>query len=245
MTDVVISTERARGCGYRKPAKDGVGIYLVGDGLGEPCGLLPYPLEVCPCCGGGIKATRGWTWVTPQLLFAKGDVLSKIAGVERECARSRKLRVVGQNGLGADRDLSCPTCPIGTPPAGLHGLLWVGGAFYATPDDFSREAHAQGVSRKIKAVPKGFKLGETWVMLAHRKAVRNPETGEREMPGIVTMFKPRGIDLVIKDENDVPEKAEKLAEKIGDGARIVKVVRDVDAQLDLTKAPAAPQPVAP
>lgn len=242
MTDVVISTEQARGCGYRKPAKDGVGIYLVGDGLGEPCGLLPYPLEVCPCCGGGVKATRGWTWVTPQLLFGKGDVLSKIAGVERDCALSRKLRVVGQNG-GTDR--GCLTCPIGTPPPGMHGLLWIGESFYATPDDFTRETTAQGVSRKIKAVPKGFKLGETWVMLAHRKAVRNPATGERETPGIFTMFKPRGIDLVIKDEHDVPEKATKLAEKIGDGARIVKVVRDVDAQLDMTKAPAeAPQPEA-
>lgn len=78
-------------------------------------------------------------------------------------------------------------------------------------------------------------------MLAHRKAVRNPETGAREMPGIFTMFKPLGIDLVIKDDDDVHEKATKLAEKIGNGARIVKVVRDVDAQLDMTKAPAAPQ----
>lgn len=152
MTDVVISTEHARGCGYRKPAKDGVGIYLVGDGLGEPCGLLPYPLEVCPCCGGGIKATRGWTWVTPQLLFGKGDVLSKIAGVERDCALSRKLRVVGPNAAPTG-DVGCPRCPVGSPPPGLHGLLWIGEAFYATPDDFSREAQAQGVSRKIKAVP--------------------------------------------------------------------------------------------
>ena len=58
------------------------------------------------------------------------------------------------------------------------------------------------------------------------------------------MFKPHGIDLVIKDENDVPEKATKLAEKIGDGARIVKVVRDIDAQMNMTKAPEAPQPTA-
>lgn len=243
MTDVVISTERARGCGYRKPAKDGVGIYLVGDGLGEPCGLLPYPLEVCPCCGGGIKATRGWTWVTPQLLFGKDDVLSKIAGIERECSLSRKLRVHGPAPSGNYRT-GCPTCPVGNPPAGLHGLLWVGEGFYDTPDAFMAEARAQGVSRKIKAVPKGFVLGETWVLMAHRKAVRNPQTGERELPGIFSMFKPRGIDLVIKDEDDVPEKATKLAEKIGDGARIVKVVRDVDAQLDMTKAHEAPQPEA-
>ena len=173
---VVTSVEQARGCGYRKPAKDGVGIYLVGGGLSEPCGLLPYPLDVCPCCGGGVKATRGWTWVTPQLLFGKSDVLSKVAGIERECSLSRKLRVVGQN---TTRELGCPTCPIGSPPPGKHGLLWIGESFYKTPDDFYREAGTQGVSRKIKAVPKEFKLGETWVLLAHRKAVRNPENGER------------------------------------------------------------------
>lgn len=247
MSNVAISVEQARGCGYRKPAKDGVGIYLVGDGLGEPCGLLPYPLDVCACCGGGIKATRGWTWVTPQLLFGKGDVLSKLAGIERECEMARRLRTVSatraiQKTLLANG--ACARCPVGAPPPGLHGLLWVGEAFYKSPDDFSSEAHRQGVSRKIKAVPKGFKLGETWVLLAHRKAVRNPATGERETPGIFSMFLPRGIDLVIKDENDVPEKATKLAEKIGDGARIVKVVRDSDAQLDMIKAPEAPQPAA-
>ncbi len=238
MAEVVISTEHARGCGYRKPAKDGVGIYLVGDGLGEPCGLLPYPLEVCACCGGGIKATRGWTWVTPQLLFA-GDVLSKLAGIERECDRARTVRNLRVAG-GAD----CPRCPIGNPPAGLHGLLWIGESFYPTPDEFTRESSKQGVSRKIKSVPKGFKLGETWVLLAHRKAVRNPATGEREFPGIFSMFLPRGIDLVIADENSVPEKAERLAEKIGAGAQIVKVVRDVDVQLDLTKTDEATQPEA-
>ena len=237
MAEVVVSIERARGCGYRKPAKDGVGIYLVGDGLGEPCGLLPYPLEVCACCGGGIKATRGWTWVTPQLLF-RSDVLSKLAGEERECELSGMVRLGRRPKMPA-----CTRCPIGNPPAGLHGLLWIGEKFYAKPDEFMREAGAQGVSRKIKAVPKGFKLGETWVLLAHRKAVRNPATGEREFPGIFTMFKPRGVDLVIKDEDDVPEKAARLAEKLGEGARIVKVVRDVDAQLDLSRsAPSAPQP---
>ena len=226
-TPVVISTERERGCGYRKPSKDGVGVYLVGDGTAPPCGLLPYPLEVCPCCGGGIKATRGWQWITPELLF-KGDVMSVLAGAERDCSRSKVLRVVKAN-----HQKGCRTCPIGTPPPGLHGLLWVGEKFYSTPEEFMREAGTMGVSRKIKAVPRGFVLGETWVFLAHRRSVRNPETGEREFPGIFTAFKPRQVDLVIADENNVPEAAEKLAERLGGGARLVRVVRDVDAQLDL------------
>lgn len=62
------------------------------------------------------------------------------------------------------------------------------------------------------------------------------------MPGIFSAFRPRGIDLVIADANNVPEKAERLAERIGDGARLVKVVRDVDAQttIDARLDPATP-----
>ena len=149
-TPVTISTERARGCGYRKPSKGGVGVYLVADGTEAPCGLLPYPLEVCPCCGGGIKATRGWQWITPQLLFG-GDVMSALAGVERDCPQSKRFKIAGNS----ERQQGCPTCPIGTPPPGLHGLLWVGEKFYSTPEEFMREAGAMGVSRKIKAVPRG------------------------------------------------------------------------------------------
>mgnify|MGYP000542086858 FL=1 len=209
----------------------------MGDGTAPPCGLLPYPLDICPCCGGGIKATRGWQWITPQLLFNKGDVMSALAGVERDCSRSKVLRVVRANhrtgALTAAPQKGCRTCPIGAPPPGLHGLLWVGEKFYSSPDEFMRESVAMGVSRKIKTVPRGFVLGETWVFLAHRRSVRNPATGEREFPGIFTAFKPRQVDLVIADEDNVPEAAENLAERLGGGARLVRVVRDVDAQLDL------------
>lgn len=237
--EVTISTEQARGCGYRKPAKDGVGIYLVGDGLGAPCGLLPVPLGVCPCCGGGIKQTRGWTWITPQSLFTDA-VLGPVAGIERDCDRSRRLKTLVAGSPRGAR--GCPDCPVGSPPPGRHGLLWIGEGFYPTPEDYIRESARQGVSRKIKAVPQGFVLGETWVFLAHRKAIRNPATGERDMPGIFSAFRPRGIDLVIADAHNVPEKAERLAEKIGDGARLVKVVRDVDAQttIDARLDPATP-----
>lgn len=231
MAQVTVSVEAARGCGYRKPAKDGVGIYLVSGALSDPCGLLPYPLEVCPCCGGGVKAARSWTWITPTLLF----VSKSAAGTERDCASSKRLIVTGVN--HADGILTaaagCPTCPIASPPAGKHGLLWIGEGFYATADDFTAEASRMGVSRKIKALPKGFVLGETWVYLAHRNALLNPDTGKREFPGIFSCFKPKRVDLVIADENQVPEKAERLAEKLGDGARIIRVIPDTQAQTAL------------
>lgn len=74
--DITIETrhESERGCGFRKSGKDGVGIYLVGDGIFEPCERLPFPLTACPTCGGGIRFGRGWTWISPALLFAS-DIL--------------------------------------------------------------------------------------------------------------------------------------------------------------------------
>lgn len=51
------------------------------------------------------------------------------------------------------------------------GLLWIGEEFY-TPDRFVEEARTMGISRRIARVPREFKLGETWVMLGHRHAVR-------------------------------------------------------------------------
>lgn len=88
-----------------------------------------------------------------------------------------------------------------------------------------------GISRKIKAVPNGFELGVTIVYLAHRNVVDTGQKDENDKPklgpGVFTVFKPTGIDLVINDENNVPEKAEKLAEKYG--ARIVKVIRKEEA----------------
>jgi len=57
--EIEVRYESKRGCGWRKPG----GLYLMADGPAELCGKLPIPLEICPSCGGGIKLSRGWTWV--------------------------------------------------------------------------------------------------------------------------------------------------------------------------------------
>jgi hypothetical protein len=209
MVEVVISEEAARGCGHRKPAKDGVGVYLVGPSEMAPCGRLPYELHACPTCGGGIKPARGWSWIEPRALFVEQSRFEP-------CSRS----------VPALRN-ACQSCPLGLgTPEGRHGLIWIGEAHYATPAEFMAEARRMGVSRKIKAVPKDFELGKTIVYLAHRHTPLKEmdlETGEpKRGPAIFTAFKPTGIDLVIADEHKVPEKAEKLAEKYG--ARVVKVI---------------------
>ena len=57
-----MAVEAKRGCGYRKEG----GLYLVGGGLSAPCDRMPYPLDRCKTCGGGIKFTRGHTWLQPD-----------------------------------------------------------------------------------------------------------------------------------------------------------------------------------
>lgn len=235
MTEVIISHESRRGCGYRKPAAGGVGIYLVGPATGSPCGRMPFPLTHCPTCNAGIKPSRGWNWITPRELFGEpwsydGEVSAADFALKSGCKQAGSV--------------ICQKCPLGGAiPEGRHGLIWIGEAHYPKPEDFLLETVCMGLSRKIGALPKGFKLGETIVYLAHRKAIRidAPSASEQAKlgttstltatepppefrPGIFATFKPSGVDLVIADENAVPEKAEKLAEKIGDGARIVRVI---------------------
>jgi hypothetical protein len=182
---------------------------LVGPSVGAPCGRLPFELPQCPTCGGGVHPARGWQWIEPKALFA---------GPIGSCTRLPTLE--------------CEACPMGfAMPQGRHGLVWIGEAHYPTPESFLKEARTMGVSRKIKAVPNGFVLGQTVVYLAHRKAVEGPGDGTVDedgrpknafKPGVFSVFRATGIDLVINDEDAIPEKAMKLAER--HGARIVKVI---------------------
>jgi hypothetical protein len=89
---------------------------------------------------------------------------------------------------------------------GKAGLIWVGEKFYPTAEDFMKEAQAQGISRRVSAIPRGFKLGETWVLLAHRLAVSHilPEgcstNGEKviHQAAIFRVFKPSAVEYVVK-----------------------------------------------
>lgn len=227
--EIVHQTEARRGCGYRKPSKNGLGIYLIGDALSEPCGRLPFPLTVCPCCSAGIKPSRGWTWIVPEQLFGAPAA---------PCWLARKDSAGGPKPprLHSLTKASCGLCPLGGGlPTGRHGLLWVGEAYYPTPHAFTAEAARLGVSRKLAAVPQGFELGTTRVYLAHRHAVvRQTEDGPVGAPGVFQIFKPTGIDIVIDPQADeAPERAVKLAERLGQGARIIQVVRDEDTQTEL------------
>ncbi len=162
------------------------GIYLVCEGTGFGCDQLPYNLEVCPVCSQGIKPSRGFTWIIPDHLF----------GV-KECKATCPM----------------PICPLRR--AEKHGLMWVGGGFYKEPDDFIREAKEIGISKRIAAIPNNFKLGETWVFLAHKKAGRKqvlmpdttPEetTHEKEVPAVFYIFKPTRIEKIVTETQSQDE----------------------------------------
>lgn len=138
-----MAIEARRGCGFRKVG----GLYLVGERNSGHCGLLPLPLVVCPTCGGGIKQTRGWTWIDPTALFP-----------EPSC------------------DADCSRCPIAADRIGERaGLLWIGASFYRTPEHFLVESNQLGVCRRIAALPRGFEVGTHWVFLAHPTACSTPE----------------------------------------------------------------------
>ena len=150
--------------------------------MGAPCCKLPVKLTVCPCCGGGIKQSRGWTWVDPAQLL-KGDCKGRDLGDSRWS----------------------PTC-VAANPAMLGeraGLLWIGTQFYPTPAHFAAEAAKLGVSRRINSIPRGFEVGKDWVLLAHPKAILEPATPDfpegKWVPGIFQIFKPTAIEKIVTE----------------------------------------------
>lgn len=187
---ITTKIEGPRGCGYRQPG----GLYLVSGQMAEPCHRLPWVLEVCPVCKAGIKPSRAWTWVDGVSLFSPG--CKSPEGPRREPL--------------THYDIHCERCIICNPSlldpqleGRESGLIWVGEKFYRTAHEFTVEAAAMGISRRITAIPRGFKIGETWVFLAHRKGQVDLDFTVGYIPAIFGAYKPERIEYVVKgDETD-------------------------------------------
>lgn len=244
-----MAVEAKRGCGYRKQN----GLYLVGGGLSAPCDRMPFPLDRCKTCGGGIKFTRGPQWLQPDFF-------------EPHYLPDRNTRCLDES--------VCPVCVNGGPDEspsaspddlfGPHLLLWIGRAHYS-PKSYLEEGRRIGVSRRLSAMPKGLVLGETWVLLAHLDAVptKDPivctECGltaavhpdqpysmfrggvptltigkdtmracdryqaPKPTPGIFCAFVPRAVELILKQSDATPERVEKEAKR---GVTVVAVPDD-------------------
>jgi hypothetical protein len=168
-----MAVEARRGCGYRKVG----GLYLVGSGSGLACDRLPIELSVCPCCGTGIKQTRGWTWV---------DIPALIGGDHTPCRCPQH----------------CPLCH-NVANMGKGGLLWIGTQFYPTIEAFEMEARMLGISRRITTLPRGFELGKTWLLFAHARGIMKA-TGDLTagyVPAIFRVWKPERIERIYKESD--------------------------------------------
>jgi hypothetical protein len=197
-----MAIERKRGCGYRKVGA----LYLVGMGYALPCEKMPYPIYRCPVCDQGIKQSRGWTWIkTPDEYFFVGD-----------CSRlSENFDLIYYNCANGG------ICPFKTDKL---AILWVGSRYY-TPDSFRKEAMEMGVSKRINAIPRGFKVGEDYILLAHPKAIvreervfenEDDELGvlkKVEEPGIFFAFKPMRIEMLVYESELTKEKQEELEKR--------------------------------
>ena len=163
MATITTKHEHARGCGFRKQG----GKYMISDGVAVACFKLPIPLTYCPCCGAGIKFTRGFQWIGKEI---------------PEAAKCTKA--------------GCKGCVPFDGSVDKFGLMWVGERYYS-PSSFIQEAASRGVSKRITAIPKGFELGSTWILLAHKKAVFNEEKKEMDA-GIFYCFRPTAMEYVVK-----------------------------------------------
>jgi len=210
-----VPIEAKRQCGWRKVGA----MYLVGSGIATPCDLLPLPIEPCPTCGFTLPFTRGFIWIHRNYVLHRRIVIDP---------SFNKL------GLGRPKDCSCPAnCPICFPSSIEQEkvmLLWVGSRYY-TPDSFVKEAQEMGVSKRIADIPKGLKLGSTWVLLAHKKVPfqrpiipveRATESYEPTIflktepiykPAVFYAFKPTKIEMLIWQRDTAPQRLEELKKK--------------------------------
>ena len=203
-----MAVEAKRGCGYRKVG----GLYMVGGGVGIPCDRLPFELTVCSCCGQGIKQARGWTWVDVAKLFQGMHVFENTLSAPHEV---EKIPCGCAHGF-------CPLCNR-PETMGKAGLLWIGEKFYKTPDLFVKEGVDLGFSRRIKAVPQGFKVGETWVLLAHSKSIRtltpavaefgNAAAKEEFKPGIFCVWLPQRLEKIVLESTRGTEEIDALEKR--------------------------------
>ena len=206
-----MAVEERRGCGYRTAG----GIYLAGSTGQESCDRLPFPLSTCPHCHTGIKQTRGFQWVSIDLVEAAAPTCVKMSNHCWQC-------------------LFCggPLASV-LEPNGKVGLFWVGAQFYPTPLDWLLEAQRLGASRRISAIPRDFVIGESWVLAAHPKAFCSPSPGEEPQPGAFYLWKPSRVELIVTPSMKKQKWAQRLFKQ---GVTPVEVPEDDPDHVPACKA---------
>jgi len=194
-----MAVEKRRGCGYRKIS----GLYLVGSPGAFFCDRLPIKVTSCPTCGGGIHPSLGFTWINANELLDGPHLIEQMFD-------SSKPWKPGDPPL--QRFLPCEDGDaICREPPTKCGLMWVGSKFY-TPESFMAEAREMGVCKRIAAIPRDFKIGETWILLGHRGGYYEA-LEKRHYPGIFYAFVPIRIEKLVPD--DTPEEEMKKLRENG------------------------------
>jgi hypothetical protein len=188
-----MAVEKARGCGFRRVG----GQYLVGSGLTRSCDMLPVKLLPCPTCGFIVPFNRGFMWLSKKWIesYAKGHR----ATVACTCPEV------------------CSLCFPETNDLKKYGFMWVGSNDYS-PGSFMAEARSMGISKRIAKIPKGLKLGKTWVLLGHRKVPFSPSFHPEGMhkkepeyaPGVFYAFVPRRVEKLIWKSQATPGQLKKM-----------------------------------
>lgn len=189
-----MAVEARRGCGYRKVG----GLYMMGGALSAPCCKMPIIMDVCPCCSQGVRLTRTWTWLDPREWLRVKECTSQPSQAFKTAGNPLLCPLADTSGEGlramSDRESGTKV---------RVGLLNVGAQFYPTPEHFLVEARAMGLSRRIQAVPRGFRVGEHWVWVAHPKVRQVPDEevpgGSRWVGGVIAMFRPDRIEKVMTE----------------------------------------------
>jgi len=235
--------DKVRRCGLRHK-----GLYLMGGELSAPCGLLPLPLDFCPCCGqkvdktqsllpgyDGLNVARAWTKVAGKIL--RGD---KACRFQEAIPSPKRERTTAKE---------CRACVVKQFETAY--MLWVGADNY-TVAQFLDEAREQGISKRIPALPKDFVIGETVVLLAHAKAIHEfvpvPERGRQEVvytPGVFAAFIPSHVEYVT-DGSETEAELQRLVERdivpvqviVDEDRQPALPVRDLEAEAALAKAAA-------
>lgn len=144
------------------------GIYMCADGSGGPCCKMPIPLRVCPTCNQGIKQTRGFQWIDPTPWLKGG------------CTWRRPFCPLAQPGVLPDK----------------VGLLWIGAEHYDRPEAFNDEAARLGISRRIRAIPRGFEVGKSWVFLAHPRVLFEDD---KWVGGLFRIIRPDRFETIVTE----------------------------------------------
>lgn len=178
-----MAIEKKRGCGYRKVG----GLYLVGEGRTFVCDSLPLQLFPCDCCGFDIP------WPQRSFMWVKKRYFEKLSYVHRNNGECKCLP-------------QCPICHPENNDQEKYGFMWVGKRHY-TPESFRLEAEERGACKRVNQIPKGLKLGETWVLLGHHEVpIYNKGTFGKnglakaepeKKPAIFYGFKPVRVEMPI------------------------------------------------